>query len=159
MHPNLPARFLLKTHPVWHPGGRFWALRGATACHGHWAEIQSPQSCDAAEWLAIQNNYSCHKSDSEQQLLPRHHTNPISPPANVTPDFRKKRKKRNTYPKRVIFSTDCSQSMGLQSVLKTRVKTSKLFAPQASPYKGSKLRVNLDVFVFSTIVRTAYVQP
>jgi hypothetical protein len=39
--------------------------------------------------------------------------------------------------------------MGLQSVLKYTVKTSKLFALQASAYKGSKLRVNLNVFVFS----------
>ena len=50
----------------------------------------------------------------------------------------------------MIFSTDCSQSMGLQSVLKIRVKTSKLFALRASPYKGSKPRVNLDLFGFST---------
>jgi hypothetical protein len=35
----------------------------------------------------------------------RHNTNPISPPANVTPDFQK-RKKRNTSSKRVIFSAD-----------------------------------------------------
>ena len=50
----------------------------------------------------------------------------------------------------MIFSTDCSQSMGLQSVLKVRVKTSKLFALQAPPYEGSKPRVNLDAFIFST---------
>jgi hypothetical protein len=43
--------------------------------------------------------------------------------------------------------------MGLQSVLKIRGETSKLSAPQASPYKGSKPRVNLDPFVFS--IRTA----
>jgi hypothetical protein len=41
--------------------------------------------------------------------------------------------------------------MGLQSVLKTRAKTSKLFALQASPCKGSKPRVNLDEFVFSIL--------
>ena len=152
MHPNLPARFLLKTHPVWHPGGRFWALREATACHGHGAEIRSTKSCDAAEWSAIQNNSSCHNSDSDQQLLLRHHTNLISPHANVTPDFQKKRKKRNTFSKRVIFSTDCSQSMGLQSGLEIRFKTSKLFALRASPCKGSKPRVNLEQFVFSTRV-------
>ena len=64
----------------------------------------------------------------------------------------------------MIFSTDCSQSIGLQSVLKTRVKTSKLFALQASPYKGSKPWVNLDAFVFSkyhartTQVRARYVR-
>jgi hypothetical protein len=29
---NLPARFLLKSHPVWHPGGRFWALQFASVC-------------------------------------------------------------------------------------------------------------------------------
>jgi hypothetical protein len=148
MHPKLPARFLLKTHPVWHPGGRFWALREATACHGHGAEIRWPKSCDAAEWLAIQNSSSSKRSDSEQQLLPRHLTNPISPPTNVTPGFQKK-KEKNIFLKRVIFSTDCSRSIGLQSVLKTRVKTSKLFALQASPYKGSKPWVNLDAFVFS----------
>jgi hypothetical protein len=80
------------------------------------------------------------------------------PPANVTPDFflKKKEKKRNTFSKRVILSTDCSQSMGLQSVLKTRFKTSKLFALQASPYKGSKPRVNLDAFIFSTRVVQLY---
>ena len=93
MHPNVPAGFLLKTHPVQARGGRFWALRGATACRGHGAEIRSPKSCDAAEWLAIQNNSSCHKSDSEQQLLPSHHTNPIPPLPNVTLDFQKGRKK------------------------------------------------------------------
>jgi hypothetical protein len=43
----------------------------------------------------MQNNSSCHNSDSEQQLLPtsRHHTNPISPLPNVTPDFQKEEKK------------------------------------------------------------------
>jgi hypothetical protein len=71
------------------------------------------------------------------------------PPSNATPDFQKQKKKRNTFSKRVIFSTDCSQSMGLQSMVKFRDKTSKLFELQASPYKGSKPRVNLDQFVFS----------
>jgi hypothetical protein len=41
--------------------------------------------------------------------------------------------------------------MGLQSVLKIRGKTSKLFALQASPYKGSKPWVNLDPFIFSML--------
>jgi hypothetical protein len=54
--------------------------------------------------------------------------------------------------KRVIFSTDCSQSMGLQSVLKIRVKTSETFALGASPYKGSKPWVNSKRFVFSRYV-------
>jgi hypothetical protein len=75
----------------------------------------------------------------------------------VTPDSKKKSKKRNIFSKRVIFSTDCSQSIGLQSVLKPRVKTPKLFALQASPYKGSKQRVNLDAFVFSTAVDYVYI--
>jgi hypothetical protein len=70
------------------------------------------------------------------------------PPANVTPDFQK-RKERNTFSKRQIFSTDRSQSMGLQSVPKTMGKTSNFFALNASPYKGCKPRVNLDRFVFS----------
>jgi hypothetical protein len=43
--------------------------------------------------LAMQNNSSCKRSDSEQQLLPRHHTNPISPLPNVAPDFQKEEKK------------------------------------------------------------------
>jgi hypothetical protein len=41
----------------------------------------------------MQNNSSCKRSDSEQQLLPRNHTNPISPLPNVTPDFQKEEKK------------------------------------------------------------------
>jgi hypothetical protein len=39
--------------------------------------------------------------------------------------------------------------MGLQSLLKIRVKTSKLFALRASPYKGSEPRADLDEFIFS----------
>ena len=58
----LHARFSLETRPVWHPGGRFWALRGSTACRRHGAEIRSPKSCDAAEWLAMQNNFAVQKS-------------------------------------------------------------------------------------------------
>jgi hypothetical protein len=38
----------------------------------------------------MQNNSFCHNSDSEQHLLPRHHTNQISPLPNVTPDSQKK---------------------------------------------------------------------
>jgi hypothetical protein len=74
----------------------------------------------------------------------------------VTPDFQKEEKKRNTFSKLLIFSLGCSQSMGLQSVLKIGAKTSKLFALKAwlkaSPYKGSKPRVNLDRFDFSSRV-------
>jgi hypothetical protein len=40
-------------------------------------------------WL-YKKNSPCHNSDSDQQLLPKHNTNPISAPANVTPDFQKK---------------------------------------------------------------------
>jgi hypothetical protein len=61
MDPNLPAGFLLKTHPVLVRGGRFWALRGATASLGPGTEIRSPKSCDAAEWLAVQNNFAVQK--------------------------------------------------------------------------------------------------
>jgi hypothetical protein len=45
--------------------------------------------------------------------------------------------------------------MALHSVLKIRVKTSKLFALRASPYKGSKPRVKLKQFIFSTIEHRA----
>jgi hypothetical protein len=62
-------------------------------------------------------------------------------------------KSRNKFLKRLIFSTEWSQSMLLQSVLKIRCKTSKLFALHASPCKGSKPRVYLDPFVFSTRYR------
>ena len=51
--------------------------------------------------------------------------------------WKKLRKERNFFSKLLIFSTDCSQSMGQQSVIKIRGKTSKLFALHASPYKGS----------------------
>jgi hypothetical protein len=70
------------------------------------------------------------------------------PSKNVTPDFQKGGKKEKNS-KLSIFSTDCSQSMGLQSVLKIRAKTLKLFALQASPCKGSKPRADLDAFIFS----------
>ena len=49
----------------------------------------------------------------------------------------KLRKERKKFSKLLIFSTDCSQPVGLQSVIKIRGKTSKLFALHASPYKGS----------------------
>jgi hypothetical protein len=45
--------------------------------------------------------------------------------------------KKKKFSKHLIFNTDCSQSMGLQSVLKLvkiRGETSQLFALQASPY-------------------------
>jgi hypothetical protein len=45
--------------------------------------------------------------------------------------------------------------MGLQSVLKIRAKTSKLFALQASPCKGSKPRADLEQFIFSMIISVA----
>ena len=51
--------------------------------------------------------------------------------------WKKLRKERKKFSKLLIFSTDCSQPMGLQSVIKIRGKTSKLFALHASPYKGS----------------------
>ena len=51
--------------------------------------------------------------------------------------WKKLRKEINTFSKLLIFSIGCSQSMGLQSVLKIGAKTSKLFALKASPYKGS----------------------
>ena len=124
----------------------------STACHGHGAEIRSTKSCDAAEWLAMQNNFAVQKSfliSSFYPCAPYSSTNPISPLPNVTPDFQKRRKKRNTFSKRVIFSTDCRQSMGLQSVLKIRVKTAKLFALRASSYKGSRPRADLDLLIFS----------
>ena len=79
----LHARFSLETRPVWHPGGRFWALRGSTACRRHGAEIRSPKSCDAAEWSAVQNNFAviC-PSSSSSFYIARHHTidNPTSHP-------------------------------------------------------------------------------
>jgi hypothetical protein len=51
--------------------------------------------------------------------------------------WKKLRKEKNKFSKLLIFSTDCSQPMGLQSVIKIRGKTSKLFALHASPYKGA----------------------
>ena len=135
MVPNLPVGFPLKTHPVWPRGGRFSALREFTACCGDGAEIRSPK-------VAIRPNGWLYKiiipaislilisSFNLGTILIQFH-----PPANVTPDFQKRIKKRNTFSKRVIFSTDCSQSMGLQSVLKIRAKTLKLFALHALPCK------------------------
>ena len=118
-----------KTHPVWHPGGRFWAPRDS----------------------------SCHNSDSEQQLLPTHHTNPISPLPNVIPDFQKGEKKEIIYQNSWFLAQIVySQSMGLKSVLKIKAKTLKLFALQASPYKESKLRVNLiNISLVQPCVHTA----
>jgi hypothetical protein len=48
-----------------------------------------------------------------------------SPKRDAWKELRKERKK---FSKLLIFSTDCSQSMGLQSVIKIRGKTSKFFA-------------------------------
>jgi hypothetical protein len=42
--------------------------------------------------------------------------------------WKKLRKEINKFSKLQIFRTDCSQSMGPQSVIKIRGKTSKLFA-------------------------------
>ena len=51
--------------------------------------------------------------------------------------WKKLRKERKKISKLLIFSTDCSQTMGLQSVIKIRGKTSKLFALHASPFQWS----------------------
>jgi hypothetical protein len=51
--------------------------------------------------------------------------------------WKKLRKEINKFLKHLIVSTDCSKSMGLQSVIKIRCKTSKKIALHASPYKGS----------------------
>ena len=59
------------------------------------------------------------------------------PPPRKRVAWKKLRKERKKFSKLLIFSTDCSQPMGLQSVIKIRGKTSKLFALHASPYKGS----------------------
>ena len=59
------------------------------------------------------------------------------PPPCKRVAWKKLRKERNKFSKLLIFSTDCSQPMGLQSVIKIRGKTSKLFALHASPYKGT----------------------
>ena len=80
----------------------------------------------------------------------RHHTNPIPP----SPErdawyliFQKEKKKE-------IFETLDNQLTkpvnGATICAKIRGKTLKLFALQASPYKGCKPRVNLDEFIFST---------
>jgi hypothetical protein len=65
-------------------------------------------------------------------VLPKGSTLPLKRDA-----WKKLRKERKKFSKLLIFSTDCSQSMGQQSVIKIRGKTSKLFALHASPYKGS----------------------
>jgi hypothetical protein len=44
-------------------------------------------------------------------------------------------KSDSTFSKLLIFSTDCSQPMGLQSVIKIRGKTKKLFALPESPFQ------------------------
>ena len=49
--------------------------------------------------------------------------------------WKKLRKERMKFSKLLIFSTDCSQPMGLQSVIKIRGKTSKLFALHSSPFQ------------------------
>ena len=63
--------------------------------------------------------------------------NKESTPPRKRVAWKKLRKERKKFSKLLIFSTDCSQPMGLQSVIKIRGKTSKLFALHASPYKGS----------------------
>jgi hypothetical protein len=57
------------------------------------------------------------------------------PPPPKRDAWKKLRKEKNTFSKLLIFSTDCSQSMGLQSVIKIRGKTSKLFALPTSPFQ------------------------
>jgi hypothetical protein len=141
--------YLLKTHLVLVRGGRFWALRGATACRGPVAEIQSPKSCDAAEWLAVQNNFAVQKSLLSSSCYPCTILIQFLLSQTWRPMFKKEKKEIN-FSKLLILSTDCSHSIGLQSVLKIMAKTLKFFAPQTSPYKGSEPRVNLDPFVFST---------
>jgi hypothetical protein len=69
--------------------------------------------------------------------------------------WKKLRKERNNFSKLLIVSTDCSQSMGLQSVIKTRCKTSKRFALHASPYKGSTpywIIVTLKILVWQLLL-------
>jgi hypothetical protein len=57
------------------------------------------------------------------------------PPPKKRDAWEKLRKERKKMSKLLIFSTDCSQSMGLQSVMKIRGKTPKLFALHASPFQ------------------------
>jgi hypothetical protein len=50
----------------------------------------------------------------------------IHPPQKKRDASKKLRKEINTFSKLLIFSTDCSQSLGLQSVIKIRGKSAKL---------------------------------
>jgi hypothetical protein len=59
----------------------------------------------------------------------------IHPPQKKRVAWKKLRKKRNISLKSVIFSTDCSQPMGLQSVIKISGKTPKLFALHSAPFQ------------------------
>jgi hypothetical protein len=78
---------------------------------------------------------------SEVLFVPEYNTwgggggsnDPPLPPKRVA--GKKLRKKRNISLKCVIFSTDCSQPMGLQSVIKIIGKTPKLFALHSSPFQ------------------------
>ena len=47
-----------------------------------WGRNPIAKNCDMAEWLAIQNNSSCKRSDSEQQLLPTTCISSENPPLN-----------------------------------------------------------------------------
>ena len=42
--------------------GSMWSYSFKTECRRHRAEIRSPKSCDAPEWLTIQNNLAVQKS-------------------------------------------------------------------------------------------------
>jgi hypothetical protein len=81
------------------------------------------------------------------------------PPRRVA--WKKLRKERKKFSKLLIFITDCRQPMGLQSVIKIRGKTSKLFALHASPYKGSTpgwiLATVKIILKFSTKFSTWYI--
>jgi hypothetical protein len=93
MHPNLPAEFLLKTHPVWHPGGRFWALREATYVTEMGQKFDRQKvAMPPNGWLykIILPAISLILSSSFYlgTILIQFH-----PPANATPDFQKREKK------------------------------------------------------------------
>ena len=70
IYPQGTCRKQTRHRPADTPADGVSGLRaGATECPGHGADIRSPKSCFAAEWLAAQNNSSSKRSDSDQQLL------------------------------------------------------------------------------------------